>query len=249
MTEQVPVTKDSLEFSVSAGAYPLKKFDGRVTDYNPVPRNGMGGAYTVVEFDFAEVKVRPGGSDSPYNMETGKIGVTWKQDPRPSDPWHHFSQSYKDIMGETARVSSVVGKMIGITQELKTARRPRPVLNADGGQMMQADGFTKVQDEWIDVQLPFYVIDKVDGKTASGAPGMDSNAPAIESFADPMDLFISIADGKSAPDFNQAAMTDVRVKDNSQAWTTIIAGGDTLLTQLVSQGKLTVDEGGLHHKV
>lgn len=231
MTEQVPVTKESLEFSLAqTGAYPLKNFRGKCIDYNPVTRVGQDGPYTVVEFEFSDVQVLPGGSSVPYTMDTGKIGVSWRPPDKLRDThaWHHLSKSVTNILGEAGRVNDVVGKVIEVDWQERRAIR-------------------KLDGEFKDVLANQYIFVEIDGKRGANGPGGSTpstvSAPALTDD----ELFASIADGKSAPDFNAAALQDDRVK-NGTGWGTIINGGDALLAQLVLKGTLTVDGSQIYHK-
>jgi hypothetical protein len=232
MTEQVPVTKESLEFSIAqTGAYPLKKFRGKCIDYNPVTRAGQSGPYTVVEFDFSDVQVLPGGSSVPYTMDTGKIGISWQPPDRLRDthPWHHLSKSVTEILGETGRVNDVVGKVIEVDWQERRAIR-------------------KIDEEFKETTAHQYVFVEIDGKRGANEP--DGSAPSAASAPAITDdeLFTSIADGKSAPDFNAAALQDDRVK-NGTGWGTIINGGDALLAQLVLKDMLAIDSSQIYHAV
>lgn len=234
MVDQQPITKESLNTNITDTQWVLRHFKGRCTDYNLKPGSGQYGPYTDVVFDFDQVEIFPGGSTIPYQLTTGQIGVR-HNDKSSTVPWAHFAKSLSDIMGQGVLVNVIVGKVLEIDWQKRSVRRP--VTNPETGQRT---------DEWVDALAECYIVNSIDGATPTGgaAPAAVA-APALSGD----DLLVSLADGKDAAAFNQAAITNEVVKADNPLFQRVMQTGDACLSALVASGKLTKDEAGLYHKV
>lgn len=214
----------------SGGDTPLRRFRGVLDSAKLDQRTSNDGrAYAVALFNFKDVEVIE--SVEPYPFPIAVIGISYKppKKSRGGTKWDAWAGSLRKLSPSNPDPDVLVGKV----QEWAQVEHPlRSALTDDEGNPVM-DGNNK--QLWGDVATLCWTIASVEG--------LGSVAEKDKDF----DVFlVDLADGKTEPQFYEAALTNSQVTARPNIVQAIT--DRKLLVTLTEMGKLTRDAEGILHK-
>lgn len=159
-------------------------------------------------------------STEPYAFPICTIPISFSN--RAKSKWGFFAKSIADCVPEDADIEYLIGKRIGMVFTDGKDGRPEPHMLYDG------------QTEE-DVPTAVWEVFEVDGTVR----GFGKKTP--------MDVALSILDGKNQNEFNTLALADPQIRQDTDLLKAITS--KEFVATMITAGKVTVDAQGVHHVV
>ena len=224
---------------------PLNRFKGTLTSWDaynqPAQQAGWNDRVMVrLQFDEGDLEVIH--SDTPYTHPNAAIEIPYSDNAIREDGqgngWAFFAKSCERIIPEGQGMDALVGHELEIEWRdtiIDEEGNSKPIMVWGGTQANKA------------VQRQTWILVGADGKEFVPFAGTVTavGAPSTEGLPDIDTQIISAIDGKDKNDANSALMGIDAVRSSKMAQ--VMSG--KIYTDLVEAGKITVDEGGVYHKV
>lgn len=215
---------------------PLIRFKGVLKEYKAVEFVPDGGKpRTSIQFDFTDVTVIEAREPYPFPIATLKIPYSERGDTR----YAAWSKSFRDIVpvGSRSGGDPIAEGIVGKAQEwfFKPAQLRAPLKNEDGTDKIGNDG----RQAWGVTTADAWQIVAVDGYSSLNGTG-----PSL------VEQIVDFADGKKDQDIYQKVYTEQSWKAYPDFNKVVESVSDrTLLSTLVSAGKLVANADGTYSKV
>ncbi len=211
---------------------PVRRFKGLLESYTPEPKTYGARTQMSYNFNFKEIEILE--TTEPYTFPIVVININYNP---PSDRgragqgnrWEVMAASLRKLSPQDPDLDLLVGKTQEWAQLPATLRLP--INDEEGNPQLDGNGAAV----WGDVGADAWQIVSVDGMGSVQEADDDFNA-----------FLIDLADGKTEPQFYNAALTSERVNARPNIAQALI--DRKLLTTLIEMGKLTRDAEGILHK-
>lgn len=226
MSDGQDVPKPSFKGLTKGGRTILKHFRGTLigcpgkTEYNNVQ----------YYFQFVNLQVLATDGDQPYLFPNAEIKVKYSN--REESSWGHLGDSVTLAMGLKSREEIDFDKLVGKIQEWTRVDDVPYGKDKDGKPMMGTDWKVNFIEGYTPVP---------GGAATPGVAGGANIAPILS----PVQVALSLLDGKTAIDFWKAALTNDTIKKDAALGSSIL--DNTFVESLKAAGKVTVDAAGIHH--
>lgn len=216
----------------SGGDTPLRRFIGTLDSWKQDPRIAQADnrQYVVAQFNFKDLEVLESVEVYPYPIAVIEIGYAPPKTSRGGTKWEAFAGSLRKLMPQNTDIDALVGKK----QEwhMVTRQLRRGLTNDDGSPMMDGNN----RQIWGDADVLCWTIASVEGLGSVAQKDEDFNV-----------YLVDLADGKTEPQFYEAAFTNEAVRNRPNIVKAIT--DRVLLATLTEMGLLDRDAEGILHKV
>ncbi|KKN75184.1 hypothetical protein LCGC14_0383430 [marine sediment metagenome] len=245
MADPTPVTQEEVlqqlmvrGFETGFVSTPLRDFWGVLKSITGEMRSGNSGPYLVALYNMEEVEVLPGGSIEPYDSPIAQIDI----------PASTKDKSKMGYLGTS--IDRIINAGLAPDIPQAQAKNMESLIGKKLHWQFTPGHLIPNRDEagaWSDKPASCWVVTEIAGEGAApvAAPNVEV-APAQPSVSASQKA-LELLDGKTIQQWHQVVMLDPVVKQDTKFLQTII--DNSFLASMESVGKVTRDEGGVHHVV
>lgn len=227
----------SIRGLIEGGGTPLRRFKGKLADYNTEPATGYDGTRVNLMFG-PDIEVLQ--STEPYNLPTAVINLGLSNKKR--SKWGYFSDSLAKFLPAEEDLKDCVGKVVGLVFTDGLDDRPSPedtkIWNRDEGiKARSAQGLAGEELEALGVvypdgmvPTPVFIVYELEGAAVAEGGAVESSA----------DKLLKVLIGNTRAEFNKEAL---KLKPTPELQRAII--DKSFITGMVAAGKAHEDANGV----